>query len=113
MHFLGFITIQILQLMVIQGDWPLLEFIYFNIFDNYKKDGSSLLNLLDLAELPIVKNSNTSVDYEMRCYIAERSVWFLRQHFPYPTILRRWWLCVFPIHVEGPVGWCLGSLFFK
>ena len=56
------ITIQILQLMFIQGDWTLIECAYFNTYLMLTKTegGSSLLDLSDLAELLIVKNSIAS-----------------------------------------------------
>ena len=53
MLFLGIITIQILQGMVISGEWSLLEPVNLNKYSmpTKPKSGSSLLNLSDQAEM--------------------------------------------------------------
>ena len=57
MLFLEIITIQILQVMVISGDRPLLEPVYLNKYSMPTKS-ESWCSILDLVETLIVKNSN-------------------------------------------------------
>ena len=59
MLFLGIITIQILQVMVISGDRPLLESVYIIKLSTPTKpgSGSSPLDLSALAEIFIMENS--------------------------------------------------------
>ena len=55
MQFLDIITSEILQVVITCGDWPLLEYAYFNKYLITLKAGSRC-SLLDLIESLIVKN---------------------------------------------------------
>ena len=60
MLFLGIITIQILQVTVISGDWPLVKFTYISKYSIPTKTESGI-SPLDLRDLLIVKNSIVSL----------------------------------------------------